>query len=61
MEISVSCTPSLLDHQFDSEIAQIPNQIRNIYLSAYIKITWSSTSSLWLINSQNFTADVSAI
>lgn len=58
MEISVSCTPSLLDHQFDSEIPQIPHQTRNIYLAAYIKITWSLTS---LSTAKNFTADVSAI
>lgn len=61
MEISLSCTPSPLDHQFESEIPQFPNQLRNICISVDIKITWSFTRSLWLNNSQNFTADASAI
>lgn len=61
MEISLSCTPSPLDHQFESEIPQLPNQLRNICISVDIKITWSFTRSLWLNNSQNFTADASAI
>lgn len=60
LEISVSCTPLLLDHQFDSEIPEIPNQLRR-GLSADIKTAWSLTRSLWLIKSQFFPVYVSAI